>query len=181
MTVSFMIGRFQPFHKGHVSAVKYIYKQSDKVIIGIGSALESHTINNPFTAGERLEMILIAIKEEKMPIEHFLIIPIPDAPYHKEWISIVETLTPRFDIVFSNDPLTQILFLEAGYKVKGIPLVKRFIYSGEEFRRRVINGENWKEIVSDGVAKYLLDNNLINRLRKLVETDKPFKKQTVKG
>lgn len=173
MVTSLYIGRFQPFHKGHLHAIKYIIAKSDRVIIGIGSALESHTIRNPFTAGERIEMILIAIEESQLPVDNFLLIPIPDAPYHKNWVSIVETLTPKFDLVYSNEPLTRLLFEEAGYEVRSIPLLKRSIYSGEEFRRRVINNEDWSEIVTDAIANYLLNRGLIDRIRLLTTTDKP--------
>ncbi len=48
-----LIGRFQPFHNGHLEVVKTISKKCDRMIIGIGSAQLSHTFENPFTAGER--------------------------------------------------------------------------------------------------------------------------------
>ncbi|MCK5309571.1 MAG: adenylyltransferase/cytidyltransferase family protein, partial [Thermoplasmata archaeon] len=48
-----IIGRFQPFHKGHFEVLKEIAGQVDKLIIGIGSADESYTFEDPFTAGER--------------------------------------------------------------------------------------------------------------------------------
>jgi len=120
-----------------------------------------------------MEMILLAIKEANLPLTKFLIIPIPDAPYHKSWVSIVETLTPSFDVVYSNEPLTRLLFKEAGYEVREIPLLKREVYSGEEFRRRVINNENWREIVSEHIANFLVTKGLIDRVRALVSTDKP--------
>ena len=43
------IGRFQPFHLGHLHIVKYILEVSKEVIIAIGSS-GSHTVHNPFTA-----------------------------------------------------------------------------------------------------------------------------------
>jgi|Deesub1362B_J571_1020462.scaffolds.fasta_scaffold00004_67 nicotinamide-nucleotide adenylyltransferase len=177
MTTGLVIGRFQPFHKGHIHAIEYVRKNVDKIIIGVGSALDSHTLNNPFTAAERIEMILIAIKEMGWTLSDFLIIPIPDAPYHKEWVSIVESIVPHFDVVYSNDPLTKILFMEEGYTVKDIPLLEREHYSGEEFRKRVIEGENWREIVTEKVAKYLEEHGLIKRLIELTKTDKPFQKE----
>src|SRR3970040_1541422 len=48
------IGRFQPFHLGHLSMAKRILAEVDELVIGIGSAQYSHTPENPFTAGERL-------------------------------------------------------------------------------------------------------------------------------
>ncbi|MBP7820288.1 MAG: adenylyltransferase/cytidyltransferase family protein, partial [Candidatus Methanofastidiosum sp.] len=47
------IGRFQPFHLGHLHVVKLILNSSKEIIIAIGSSQVSHTIQNPFTAGER--------------------------------------------------------------------------------------------------------------------------------
>ncbi|EQD45121.1 nicotinamide-nucleotide adenylyltransferase, partial [mine drainage metagenome] len=50
---AFVVGRFQPFHNGHLHVIKEILSQYSSVIIGIGSAQYSHTMENPFTAGER--------------------------------------------------------------------------------------------------------------------------------
>ncbi|MEM0023032.1 MAG: adenylyltransferase/cytidyltransferase family protein, partial [Archaeoglobaceae archaeon] len=44
------IGRFQPYHLGHHEVVKKILEEVDELIIGIGSAQESHSLENPFTA-----------------------------------------------------------------------------------------------------------------------------------
>lgn len=172
-----IIGRFQPFHRGHLYGIKYIFKKHNEFLIGIGSAFESHTLKNPFTTSERIEMILLGLDEEKIPRDRYLIIPIPDTDIHTTWVSIVKTLVPSFDIIYSNDPLTTILFKEAGFEVREIPLYKRELYSGEEFRQRVIKDENWRIIVQDVVAKYLSSRNLIKRIKELTKTDKPFKKE----
>jgi len=55
------VGRFQPFHLGHLSAVKSVLKDVEELVIVIGSAQYSHTTANPFTAGERLIMIRKAL------------------------------------------------------------------------------------------------------------------------
>ncbi|RLF01945.1 MAG: nicotinamide-nucleotide adenylyltransferase, partial [Thermoprotei archaeon] len=51
------VGRFQPFHLGHLKALRWILEREDEVIICIGSAQYSHSLRNPFTVGERVEMI----------------------------------------------------------------------------------------------------------------------------
>ncbi len=51
------VGRFQPYHKGHHEAVKYILGKYSELVIVVGSAQENYTWENPFTAGERVEMI----------------------------------------------------------------------------------------------------------------------------
>lgn len=55
--IGLYIGRFQPFHKGHLSVVKEAMKQCDTLVIAVGSAQESRTQKNPFTFCERKAMI----------------------------------------------------------------------------------------------------------------------------
>jgi len=179
MEIALVIGRFQPFHKGHLHGVKYVYEKHKKFIIGIGSALSSHSLKNPFTAGERLKMIFLALDEAGIPRESYYVVPIPDTDVHTTWVSLVETLVPEFHIVYTNDPLTKRLFKEAGYKIASIPFYNRRIYSGEEFRKRVLLNENWRELVQDAVAKYLIGANLLQRIIDHSKTDKPHKKNNV--
>jgi len=70
------IGRFQPFHKGHAEVVRFISKEYDEFIIGIGSVQSSHELENPFTAKERTKMIKEFLKSED--IINFQICEIPD-------------------------------------------------------------------------------------------------------
>ena len=39
------VGRFQPFHLGHLDMVKYALTEVDELIIVIGSAQDSHYTN----------------------------------------------------------------------------------------------------------------------------------------
>ena len=55
--VGLYIGRFQPFHKGHLSVVQEALDHCDKLIIAIGSAQESGTEKNPFGFELRKELI----------------------------------------------------------------------------------------------------------------------------
>ena len=84
-TRAFFIGRFQPFHKGHLAMVKRILQSNDELVIGIGSAQYSHTGENPFTGGERYEMIKRALDAEG--IHDYHIVPIPDTHVHSVWVT----------------------------------------------------------------------------------------------
>ena len=53
-----LIGRFQPFHFGHLEAIHFGLSKVDTLFIGIGSSNKSHQERNPFTADERKEMML---------------------------------------------------------------------------------------------------------------------------
>ncbi len=72
------VGRFQPFHKGHLNAVKFILKQVEELILVVGSAQHSHDSVNPFTTGERIYMVRLAFKESRIDLNTHIIVPVPD-------------------------------------------------------------------------------------------------------
>lgn len=51
------IGRFEPFHNGHFAMLRQALAQARTVIVVLGSAGGARTVKNPFTAGERRQMI----------------------------------------------------------------------------------------------------------------------------
>jgi len=71
------VGRFQPFHNGHLHAVKSILGDADELVVVVGSAQMSHEPDNPFTAGERLEMIKYALDSAGIDRRRYMLIPIP--------------------------------------------------------------------------------------------------------
>ena len=166
------VGRFQPFHKGHLRAIKFILDEVEELAIVIGSAQYSHKINNPFTAGERLVMISRALKESSIDLSRVWIVPVPDVHLHMLWVSALEGYTPHFDVVFSNEPLTCRLFMEAGYKVKKIRFFERRLYTSTLIREKMIQGDDWKDLVPKSVETFLQEIDGINRLRDLNRTDK---------
>jgi len=166
------VGRFQPFHLGHLGAIKDILKEVDELVIVIGSAQYSHNVDDPFTAGERLVMVRRALEEAGIDYGRVWVVPVPDVNLHVMWVSAVEGYTPKFDVVYSNEPLTRRLFIEAGYEVRSIPFHKRKIYSSTEIRERMLNGENWEKLVPEGVAEFIKEIDGVSRLRDLNKSDK---------
>ncbi|MGB9675974.1 MAG: nicotinamide-nucleotide adenylyltransferase [Candidatus Bathyarchaeales archaeon] len=166
------VGRFQPFHLGHLGAIRDILKEVDELVIVIGSAQYSHNVNNPFTAGERLVMIRRALWEAGISDSKFWIVPVPDVHLHMMWVSAVEGYTPQFDTVYSNEPLTRRLFMEAGYEVRNIPFYERKLYSSTEIRERMLKNKSWEELVPKSVAAFIKEIDGVNRLRDLVKSDK---------
>lgn len=55
--VGLLVGRFQPFHRGHESIVFKMLEECERIIIAIGSAQESGTKVNPFRYEYRRLMI----------------------------------------------------------------------------------------------------------------------------
>jgi nicotinamide-nucleotide adenylyltransferase len=167
------VGRFQPFHIGHIESIKVILQEIEELVIVIGSAQYSHDIINPFTAGERLVMIRNSLQEARIDGSRVWIVPVPDVHLHMMWVSEVEGYTPKFHLVYSNEPLTRRLFIEAGYKVKSLPYYDRQSYSSTEIRRRMLQQDNsWRALVPKSVAEFINEIDGVNRLRDLNLTDK---------
>lgn len=166
------VGRFQPFHLGHLDAIRQVLRRIDELVIVIGSAQYSHTLRDPFTAGERLVMVRTALSEADIAGECFWVVPVPDVHLHMMWVSSLEGYTPRFDVVFSNEPLTRRLFVEAGYEVKAIKLYQRKLYSSTFIREKMANNEKWMNLVPKSTAAFIRQIDGINRIRDLTKTDK---------
>ena len=168
-----LIGRFQPFHLGHLQCVEYVLKSVHEIIIAIGSAQFSHTLHNPFTAGERVTMIRLALDEAKIDAAKYYLIPVRDLRIHDLWVPHLVSQTPRFEVVFSNEPVTSRLFREAGFRVESIPFYDRETYSSTEIRERVVNGDSWEKLVPTSVAGYIKRIFGDERLRELTLSDDP--------
>lgn len=165
-----LIGRFQPFHKGHVYVVKEILKDVDEIIIVIGSAQLSHSLENPFTAGERLMMVSKGLDENG--VRRYYIIPIPDVNNNSLWVSHVRSHTPPFDRVYSGNTLVKRLFKEVGIDVETPPMFNRKEYSGTEIRRRMLEGEDWESLVPRDVVEVIKEVKGVARIRDLAKSDK---------
>ena len=160
-----LIGRFQPFHLGHLEAVIFGLTKVDTLFIGIGSSNKSHQDRNPFTADERKEMILSSL-EEKIQ-ERVSIYYIPDSNDHSKWTDSIDKIIPSYDIVFSNDDFTHELFEKHEKKVISVELKSRQSLSGTNIRKMILNEENWQKLVPDGARNILLKIGAKNRLKDL--------------
>ncbi len=166
------VGRFQPFHIGHLDAIKTVLKEVDELVIVIGSAQYSHRHTNPFTAGERLVMIRSALTEAGIPDSKVWVVPVPDVHLHMLWVSAVEGYTPHFKLVYTNEPLTRRLFNEAGYEVRGIQLFERQMYMSTNVREKMLHGDDWVKLVPPSVADFIEKIDGVSRIRDLAKNDR---------
>ncbi len=163
---SLVIGRFQPLHLGHMDVIRKCAEESEHLTIGIGSAQYSHTVDNPFTAGERYLMIEETLKAEG--ITNYSIVPVEDLNRYSVWVAHVVSMCPPFTVVYSNNPFTKRLFTEAGYSVRASPLYNREIYSGTEVRRRMVADEDWHSLVPEPAADVLDKIDGVGRLKSFI-------------
>lgn len=91
--VAVLIGRFEPFHNGHLSNVKQAFAIADHVQILIGSSYQPRTIKNPFTFEERKAMIFAAIGSAQ---NSYNCTAIQDHKYsNNDWICQVQEVVAR--------------------------------------------------------------------------------------
>ena len=83
------IGRFQPFHRGHLAVIEAGFEQSERVIVLCGSAHQPRSVRNPWTVAERERMIRNAVRSEDQ--DRLFISPLMDITYNDElWVRNVQ-------------------------------------------------------------------------------------------
>ena len=168
MTRGCFIGRFQPYHNGHHQMVVEIAEEVDELVLAIGSAGDSHTRDDPFTAGERIMMItksLVDLDLVTYPV------PIEDLDRNSVWVSHVQSMSPRFEVAFSNNPLVVELFEEAGVEVRQTAMKNREALEGTEVRERMVEGGDWQSLVPDAVVDVVEEIDGIRRVQRVSRTD----------
>ncbi len=167
-TRGFLVGRFQPFHNGHRQLVEEIATEVGELVVGIGSADASHTVRNPFTAGERTMMITGVLAD--VDVRQY-VVPLEDIERNAVWVSHVESMCPPFDVVYSNNPLVIQLFEEASYEVRDPNLIDRGRLRGTTIRERIVAGDPWRDRVPAAVTETIDEVDGVGRLRQVAETD----------
>lgn len=158
-----LIGRFQPFHLGHLAALQFAIPKVDKLWLGLGSSNKPIEKNNPFSIEERKKMILSSIEDSiKNKISIF---PIPDLDNHVKWIQNIDTIVPDYEIIFSNDPMTEHLYSKRNVQVIAIPFLKRDQLSGTRLRDLIKSDQKWDDLVPEGTKLILENLDAKNRLK----------------
>ena len=161
-----LIGRFQPFHKGHLAAGDFALSKVEILWIGIGSSNKSFEKRNPFTADERRKMILSTLDPKRQ--KRTKIYYIPDTGDHERWTYHVDSIVPTYDVVFSNDNFTINLYKKRGKNVIEVPLLDRNIISGTNIRELIVRGKDWLNLVPEGTQKVLLKIEAHSRLEAIL-------------
>lgn len=170
MTAIF-VGRFQPFHKGHLAAIKWILKKEKKIFIFLGSTQESFTKENPFSFKERERMIKKTLVRQK--IKNFKIYGIRNLPSDKSWAKNIlkrAKLKPEDAVVFTRNSWTKKCFLAIEVKVKPHPMFAKGI-SATKIRRKLAEGKKWENLVPRTTLQFLREIKGEKRIKDLFYAD----------
>ncbi len=163
------VGRFQPYHLGHHNALKNALAKVDEMVIVVGSAKESFQGQNPFTAGERIEMISEALREENL-FEKCYIVPVDDISEYALWSQRIKSYCPKFEIVFTNNPLVKELFEADGYKVEKLVSNAKTLDS-TKVRKKIMEGGGLGGLVPKSVEAFLKKINARKRIESILKDE----------
>ncbi len=166
-----MMGRFQPFHLGHLDLVKQILSECDEVVIAITSSQFNYLEKDPFTASERIEMIYQALKEDGVDLSRCFIIPIENQFNIATWTSYLKSTLPQFDKVYSGNEYVSMLLADTGIQVIKPKFLERERYNATRIRNLMIEDQNWQSFVPPIVANVIKKINGINRLKTISKSD----------
>ena len=147
MTTGLFVGRFQPFHRGHLADVQLALKECEELIIVVGSAQESRTGDNPFTIEERCELIDAALAAES--ITAYQIVVLEDINDDNLWVDYVTEHVGSYERVYTGNEYVASLFKAKGTKLTIVPLIDEI--SSTTIRARMVSGGQWEEMVPDAV------------------------------
>ena len=166
-----MIGRFQPFHRGHLYLVQQILSECNELVIAIGSSQFNYTFSNPFTAGERIHMIHEALIEENVSLDKVYIIPIPNSENNSIWLQHLKSMVPKFNVLYTGNAFVEGLVIgDENVQIKNPDFLEEGKYKGTHIRTCIVSYKNWKKLVPNSVYRMISRMDGISRVRMLFET-----------
>jgi nicotinamide-nucleotide adenylyltransferase len=174
ITRGLMVGRFQPFHNGHLYLAKQILKECNELIIAIGSAQFNYIYKDPFTAGERVLMIHAALSSEPHEIDltKCYIIPIVNDENNARWFGHLKSMVPPFHVLYSGNEFVADL-ASREVKIKKPAFLKKDEYNGTNIRKQIatMQQRNWKTLVPNAVCTIIEEIDGVKRIEMLLGSD----------
>ena len=150
--VGFLVGRFQPFHKGHLHLIKESFQYIKTMIIGVGSA---GVVNgdNFLSYQQRKKILETVIKKEGWSDKVSKVVPLKDFNDDKLWLIHCLEVAGKIDVVIGNNEWTNGIFERAGYPVLRLGFYKRYLYEGVKIRGLLKSGKRWE----DRMPRYIVE------------------------
>ena len=165
--MNIVLGRFQPFHKGHAILLNAALELGP-TIIAIGSSEAEPSLNNPWSAEERKQMISSWLKGRDADI-----VLIPDINDPPNWVEHAKSYHGEGTLV-TSDKSTKELYEAAGFPVTWVDLMNRESYEGWRVRvtlkmlSTVYEVDAQREVmlasIPEEVVDWLIENDALHRL-----------------
>jgi nicotinamide-nucleotide adenylyltransferase len=164
-----MIGRYQPFHLGHLNLAEQILTECEELVVAIGSPEANFSFNDPFTAGERITMVHETLKKRGLRMSNCYVLPVPNSNNNYTWFESIRSMIPKVTTVYSGNQFVRLLLPE-NVKVRSPTFVKFKIYNGTRIRNLIVGNGNWQDLVPTPVALFMKEIDGVSRLKKLKKT-----------
>ncbi len=164
-----MIGRYQPFHLGHLNVAEQILSECEELVVAIGSPEANFSFNDPFTAGERITMVHETLKKRGLRMCNCYVLPVPNSSNNHIWFESIRSMIPKVTTVYSGNQFVQLL-LPKNVKVKSPTFVKNKIFNGTRVRNLIVRNGNWQDLVPTPVSLFIKEIDGVSRLKKLKKT-----------
>ena len=172
-----MIGRYQPFHLGHLELVRQVLDENDEIIILIGSSQANFTLKNPFTAGERVWMIRDSLIESKIDLSRVFLVNVTDEENNVKWFSNIKSVSPPFNVLYTGNNFVRTLLKRETIIIKKPKLIEGNLLKGSVIRKLILeDNTKWQDLVSKSVIKIFKEIDAVERIRNIYQTwmDSPF-------
>ena len=166
------MGRFQPFHLGHLELAKQVKSECDEIIIAVTSAQFNYLEKDPFTAGERIEMIHNSLKDAGFKMSKCFIVSIENQFNIATWSSYIKSALPKFDKVYSGNDYVSMLLSDSAIKVVKPTFLEIKKYNATRIRSLIISDNmEWVDLLPNGTKEILIRINAKNRLTVISKSD----------
>jgi len=153
-STALVVGRFQPFHKGHWHLLQKALEVADTIVIAVGSS-NIQNEDNPLSFDQRVEMLKIVLEQEKIADRVGKIVPSPDFPDDETWTRTLLHNAGEFQVALGNNDWTNSVLAAAGYNVMPISFLDRETYQGQYIRTLFRQHGNWQERVPAYLHQFL--------------------------
>lgn len=144
-----VLGRFQPFHNGHLEVIRRALEISESVIIAVGS-INLADKDNPIGYKDRVAILRKMIGKEGISDKVREIVGVRDFPDDDEWAGEVVRMAGMFDVVVGNNDWTNRVMKSAGYEVVETGMFNREELEGAKIRALFREGDaKWESRVPD--------------------------------
>lgn len=174
------IGRFQPFHVGHLEVMLSALEQASTLIVLVGSSNQPRTEKNPFTFEERKEMILESLTAvDPSFVTRVHIQPLRDQKYNDQlWAMDVQEIVDRTTKqIFQSYQIIPRIGMIGHTKDESSYYLKMFPQWGlvEHQMNESINATDLRNLIFEGKSLKFLDGvvpkAVLNKLVDFVATD----------